>query len=157
MSSLREAVLANLSHARTVLEDLERQGKVEITAIEWQKGYVKALEETLDLEGLSLRRYPRRPTAIPAEIARILQEQGASGQRGKGTIVDLSVGGCGLATVMELSAGEVIDISFRLPASSTPVALEGWVRRAQRANGEFRAGVEFKGSPKVLSRLYTPL
>lgn len=132
MASLREAVLAKLTRARAGLEALGRQGESALTALEWQKGYVKALEEILDLEGLSLRRSPRRPTAIPAEIARVLPNTGVPGPRGTGTILDLSLGGCSLATTLALSGGELIVLSFRLPEPSTPVMLAGWVRRAQR-------------------------
>lgn len=150
VTAVRQGVLTMLSHAWETLVTMRQRGGVELTAIEWQKGYVKALEEILDLEGVSLRRYPRRPTAIPAEIARILPETGAPGPRGDGTIVDLSVAGCGLATAMELSVNETIALSFRLPESSTPVTLDGWVRRAQLLNGKFRVGVEFKSAPRVL-------
>lgn len=158
VGSLREALLAKLAHARTVLVDLERQASVEITAIEWQKGYVKALEEALDLEDVSLRRYPRRLTSIPTEIVRILPETGAPWPHEKGTIIDLSVGGCGLTTALELSVGEAIALFFKLPESGMPVTVEAWVRRAQRvgeeiaAEVEFKVGAEFKGAPRPLSR-----
>jgi len=134
---------------------MERQGGVDVTAGEWQKGYVKALEEVLDLEGLSLRRHPRRPTSIPAEIVRILPAD-VPRQSGTGTIVDLSVVGCGLATAMELSASDLIELSFRLPARGTPVSLEGCVRRAHQVNGQFRVGVEFKGALRERPRAYRP-
>ena len=145
VTPLRRVVLDKLARARAVLEDLGRQGdESEFTAVEWQKGYVKALEEILDLEGLSLRQHPRRPTAIPTEIARILLEEGAPGQRGKGTVMDVSLGGCRLATAMELSVGEIIELSFTLLELGTPVTLEGSVRRVQRVGEELTAGVEFK-------------
>ena len=143
-SSLRETVLAKLVRARAVLEDLRRRGGSGMDPVEWQKGYVKALEEILDLEGLSLRRYPRRPTSIPAEIARFSPETGAPGPRSAGTITDLSMAGCGLATALALSVGETVTVSFKLPQSSTPATLEGAVRRAQRVDEETRAGVGFK-------------
>lgn len=151
-SSLREAVLAKLVRARAVLEDLGRQGASGMDVLEWQKGYVKALEEILDLEGLSLRRYRRRPASIPAEIARISPETGAPGPRSAGTITDLSMGGCGLATALALSVGETVRVSFRLPQSPTPVTLEGAVRRAQRVGEETRAGVQFKALPERVGR-----
>jgi hypothetical protein len=152
MTSFREAVLAKLSRARTTLAELRRTGEP-AAAIEWQTGYVRALEEILDLEGLSLRRHPRRRTAIHTAITRPLLANGSSGQRGDGTIVDLSVGGCGLATLMELSAGEIIELSFVLPGTTTFVTLAGWVRRAQRIDREVRAGVEFKPLPERVVEL----
>lgn len=148
MSAVREAMLAKLARAREILTDLERQPGVEFTAIERQKRYVKALEEVFDLESVSLRRYLRRPTSIPAEIARIPLEPEAAGQRGKGTIVDLSLGGRGLVTGMELSVGESIELAFTLPESGTPVRVKGELRHAKRLDGEFRVGVAFKVRPR---------
>ncbi|MFQ5899708.1 MAG: PilZ domain-containing protein [Candidatus Methylomirabilia bacterium] len=110
------------------------------TTMEWQKGYVRALEDVLDLEGLSLRRHPRADTNIPTQIARMGPKRGASGQ-----IVDLSVGGCRLVTAMELSEGDIVELSFKLPERSTIVTLEGVVRRALRIDEGCRAGVEFVG------------
>lgn len=144
MTSLREPVLAKLKTARSVLEDLLRGDDWESSAIEWQKGYVKALEEVLDLEGLSLRQFPRRMTVIPTTVVR--PDKG--GQSGEGTIVDLSAGGCRLATVMELTMGEVVRMSFGLPRASATLTVEGWVRRAQWVEQEMRAGLEFKDLPK---------
>lgn len=151
-SVLRETVLAKLVRARAVLDDLRRRGGSGLDDMEWQKGYVKALEEILDLEGLSLRRFPRRPTSIPAEIARISPETGAPGPRSAGTITDLSMAGCGLATALALSVGETVTVSFKLPQSPTPVTLEGAVRRAQRVDEETRAGVEFKTLPERVTK-----
>lgn len=151
-SVLRETVLAKLVRARAVLDDLRRRGGSGLDDMEWQKGYVKALEEILDLEGLSLRRFPRRPTSIPAEIARFSPETGAPGPRSAGTITDLSMAGCGLATALALSVGETVTVSFKLPQSPTPVTLEGAVRRAQRVDEETRAGVEFKTLPERVTK-----
>lgn len=145
VTPLRGVVLAKLAQARAALAELERDRELDSTAVQWQKGYVKALEEVLSLEGLSLRRHPRRPTAIPTEVARILPETGAPGPRAKGAIRDLSLGGCRLTPGMELSVGELIDLSFRLPKPGTPVVVEGWVRRADRIEGELSVGVEFQG------------
>jgi len=131
------------------LADLERQGESQSAARAWQKGYVAALEEVLDLEGISLRRHPRRATAIPAEIARTPLEKGAPEQRGEGTIMDLSLGGCRLyTTAMELTEGEIIELTFRLPGSSTFVMLHGHVRRVNKVNGALGAGVEFTKLPE---------
>ncbi|MBI4608122.1 MAG: PilZ domain-containing protein [Candidatus Rokubacteria bacterium] len=141
MTPLREAVLAKLVRARTGLDELRRYGDPDMGAMEWQKGYIKALEEALDLEGLTLRRYPRRPTSIPVEIGR------GSGEAGKGTIMDVSAGGCALATPLALSVGELVRLVFTLPEPPTPFALEGWVRRAQRTGEEVGAGVEFAAVP----------
>lgn len=142
MTPLRESVLAKLKTARSALDDLFRQDDAESSAIEWQKGYAKALEEVLDLEGLSLRRSPRRATALRATVVRADKEH--LGERGEGTILDLSEGGCRLATAIEPGAGEVLELTFRLSAADPPMKLQGWVRRVQPADGELRVGVEFK-------------
>ncbi len=144
MTSLRGPVLAKLKQARSVLGELLRGDDWESSAIEWQKGYVKALEEVLDLEGLSLRRFPRRLTVIPAVVVR--PDKG--GQSGEGTIVDLSAGGCRMATPLELSGGEIVQMSFSLPRATEPLELEAWVRRAQWVEQEMRVGLEFKDLPK---------
>lgn len=149
MMGIRESVLAKLAQARSVLDELFRRKDSEGTAIEWQKGYVKALEEILELDGLSLRQSPRRLTAIPA-IVRPETERG--GQGGKGTIVDLSEGGCRLEMRTECSVGEIIELSFALPGAREPVTLQGWVRRVQRIDDEVRMGVEFKDTPGAIAR-----
>jgi len=154
MSSLREILLAKLARSRAVLEDLGRQGESGFSAMEWQKGYVKALQEVLDLDGLSLRRFPRQSTAIPAAVARLRPGDGSSGARSDATIVDLSLGGCGLATAMELETGDGAEISFRLPGRNVSVTVGGVVRRAARVGEVVRAGVEFAGIPdQVLAAL----
>lgn len=145
MSAMRQALVDKLAHSQMIIEKLRQQGEVARTALEWEKGYAKALEEVLGLDGVSLRRYPRRTTVIPTEIDRV-QKEGPT-QKGRGMITDLTMEGCGLATVLELSVGEIIALAFTLPGRNTPVTLEGWVRRAQRVEEVLSAGVEFKESP----------
>lgn len=145
MSDLREGVLAKLARARAVLETSRHRGDVQLTAIEWQKGYVRALEEILELDGFSLRRHPRRRTRNPVAITR------NAGQRGEGTIEDVSVGGCRLATTMGLAVGESIALSFSLPGTNANVTLKGQVRRSEQTDGNFTAGVEFQGLPEDIA------
>lgn len=147
---LRDVLVAKLAHARAVLENLVREGESGSTALEWQKGYAKALEEVLGLEGLSQRRHPRRETAIPSEITRIPPSEGVPEQSGPATIVNLSAGGCYLSTAMEFSPGESVALTFSLPAGSTVVAVQGWVRRVDRRAEQLWAGVEFGGIPEGL-------
>jgi len=139
-ASLREIVLAKLVDARAVLEDLEQHGDMEGSAIEWQKGYVKALEEMLSVDSLNRRRYPRRLIGVPVEIVRK--------QRGKGTIVDVSLVGCGLTTQMPLSVGETVELFFTLPEQETFVRLEGRVGRAQHHHEHSSAALEFTALPE---------
>ncbi|MFQ5896839.1 MAG: PilZ domain-containing protein [Candidatus Methylomirabilia bacterium] len=146
LTALRQAVRAKLVHARAVLENLDRQGEPGPTTLAWQKGYVRALEAVLDLEGFSLRRHPRWETDIPAQIARMGPKKGAAGQ-----IVDLSVGGCRLVTAMQLSAGDVVELSFKLPERSMIATLQGVVRRALRVDEEYRVGLEFVGTPEDIA------
>ncbi|MFQ5520649.1 MAG: PilZ domain-containing protein [Candidatus Methylomirabilia bacterium] len=140
--SLREVVLAKLVQARAALE---KPAQLE-AAREWQKGYVRALEEVLDLQGLTLRRYPRWQADTPTNIARLVPKQRASGQ-----IVDLSVGGCRLVAPIELSAGAIIKLSFNHPERSTIVSLHGLVARTERVSEEHIAGVEFIGLPEDIA------
>jgi hypothetical protein len=140
MTSLREPILVKLKQARAVLSDLQRHDDGESTAVEWQKGYVKALEEILDLQGLSLRRFPRRHTLIEAS-ARTEKQRDA--QWHDVTIVDLSEGGCRLATPARLSVGESIQIAFTLPGVKGELKLDGEVRNVLPVDDEFRAGVQF--------------
>ncbi|MFQ5899080.1 MAG: hypothetical protein ACE5JN_12665 [Candidatus Methylomirabilia bacterium] len=51
-ASLIEAMRAKLGDERAILETLARRVDSGPTAIEWQKGYVKALQEICDLEGI---------------------------------------------------------------------------------------------------------
>lgn len=152
MTPLREAVLAKLRRGRHVLEELLRGEDWESDAIEWQKGYLKALEEVLELEGLSLRRAPRRTTFIPAGVVCLDGDRG--GERGVGNILDLSAGGCRLGSRLALREGELLQISFALPNAVSSLVLEGYVRRAQEVDGESRIGVEFKDpSPAAIEVL----
>jgi len=144
MTSLREPILLKLKQARAVLNDLLRHDDGESTAVEWQKGYVKALEEILDLQGLSLRRFPRRHTLIEASAR---SEKQIDGQWDDVTIVDLSEGGCRLATPVKLAVGEVIQIAFTLPGLRTDLKLDGKVRNVVAVDDEIRAGVEFTNTP----------
>ncbi|MBI3327435.1 MAG: PilZ domain-containing protein [Nitrospinae bacterium] len=152
-ASLREIVLAKLIDAQSVLEDIEQHGDMEGSAIEWQKGYVKALEEMLNFDGLNLRRYPRRLIDVPVDIVRK--------QRGKGTIIDVSLVGCGLTTPMPLGVGEIVDLFFTLPQQDTPVRVEGRVGRAQHQHEHSSAALEFtalsKHAAEALQAFLTPL
>lgn len=148
VASLREAVLAKLVDARAVLEKLGPQVEAGSSARDWHRGYVKALEEVLDLQGLTLRRYPRWQTDIRTKIARMVPKKGAYGQ-----IADLSVGGCRLITPMELSVGAVIGLAFRLPERSTIVTLHGLVCRTQRVDEEYMVAVEFIGLPESIAEM----
>lgn len=145
MTSLREPILVKLKQARAVLNDLLRHDDGESTAVEWQKGYVKALEEILDLQGLSLRRFPRRNTLIEASAR---SEKQADGRWDDVTIVDLSEGGCRIATPVKLGIGETVQIAFTLPGLKVDLKVDGRIRNVQPVDDEFRAGVEFTNTPE---------
>jgi hypothetical protein len=144
MTSLREPILTKLKQARAVLTDLLSHDDGESTAVEWQKGYVKALEEVLDLQGLSLRQFPRRHTLIEASAR---SEKQTDDQWGDVTIVDLSEGGCRLATPVRFTVGESVQIVFPLPGVKGDLKLDGRIRNVQPVDDEFRAGVEFTNTP----------
>lgn len=151
MTSLREPILAKLKQARAVLGDLLRHDDGESTAVEWQKGYVKALEEILDLQGLSLRRFPRRHTLIEASAR---SEKQPDGPWDDVTIVDLSESGCRLATPRRLPVGEGVQIAFTLPGVKGELKVDGRIRNVLPVDDEFRTGVEFTNTPEdVLATL----
>jgi len=142
---LRDAILDELSRARADLEHLQRAGGSP-TLIEWKNGYIVALREILGMEGVSRRRNPRRATAIPAEIVRG-REAATPGEPGEGTIIDLSVGGCQVATGLALSADEITEVSFQLPGSDRVVTLKASVRRVEQVGEGVKAGKEFLEVP----------
>lgn len=153
MGALRQAVLEKLARARATVDKLHGEGQgVELTAIEWEKGYIRALEEVLALEGVSLRRHPRRVTSLPAWITRTHGGPGRP-QTGQGTILDLSVGGCRLATRVELSVGDTLEISFRLPGDDKVLAPRGRVLRLELLTDTPSAGVEFQELPAEIQEV----
>lgn len=131
------------NRARVAVADIERQPRANIAAVAWQRGYGKAVEEMLDVRGISLRRHPRHPTSVTADVRRLAEDPMTGTQWGKATITDLSRGGCGLATWLPFSAGDPVEVTFRLPQHGTPLRREGRVRRAQQMGDKVRAGVEF--------------
>lgn len=134
-NTLREAVLAKLGPAKAALDVMLRQGVSEITGIEWQKGYVKALEEILDVDRVTLRRHTRHHTAISAQVVHP--------QYGAATIADISLGGCGLITALPLTMGDMVELSCTFPNQTTPVTLAGRLVRVERHGNQSWAGVEF--------------
>lgn len=144
IASAREAVLATLKNARATLAEMEQQAGVDRAALEWHRGYVKAVEEMLDLEAISLRRHRRRSVFIAADVRAVPADTGHVGPWAKGTIIYLSRGDTDLVTKLDLSIGARIELAFTLPGGGMPVRRDGWVRRVQRAGGEIRVGVEFE-------------
>ena len=109
------------------------------------EGVLKALEEIIELQGITLRQHPPRQVFISVDIARILSETGVPGQSGKGTLTSFSLGGCGLTTSMALAVGDIIQFSFTIPEGNGPVTLTACVRRTQRGDDGILAGAEFIG------------
>jgi hypothetical protein len=140
----RAILLAMLKRARAAVTDIERQVGSNLAAVGWQRGYAKAVEEMLDVSGISVRRYPRQPTSLTADVRRLNGTPGTREQVGRGTITDLSRGGCGLATRVPLAADDRVEVTFTLPERRVPLARHGRVRRAQQAGDKTRAGVEFE-------------
>ncbi|MBI2461075.1 MAG: PilZ domain-containing protein [Candidatus Rokubacteria bacterium] len=147
---IRPLLFEKLAEVRTIIERLGQQGEVGRAPLEWEKGYARALEDMLALKGISLRRSPRRTTMIAAEIARKLAAPGAPPSE-SGTITDLSLDGCSLATMMEVAVGDLVVLTFTLPEPFVTVRVEGWVRRADRIDGTLAVGVEFMEPPEEVS------
>lgn len=151
MSGLRKAVLDKLTRARVTIETLRQQGGT-LTALEWEKGYARALEEVLDFEGLNLRRHPRRRTSIPSRIVRIAEKRPPERTQ-EGTVLDLSVGGARVTTPMGLGEGDLIDLAFRLPGNGGTVALRGQVLRVEHGAETVTVGVEFREVPEGIQEV----
>ena len=132
-----------LNRARVAVADLERQPRANNAAVAWQRGYAKAVKAMMDVGGISLRRHPRQPTSITTAVRRFDGGSTGASQSGKGTITDLSRGGCGLATWLSLSVDDWVEVSFTLPEREMPFRREGRIRRAQQMGDKVRAGVEF--------------
>lgn len=130
----REAALAKLAAARRTLRDLRDR-----EAIEWQRGYIKAFEEMLAVEGLSVRRSLRRGTDIPVEIA-----PRSAAQRGNGTITELGATGCRLTTPLALTDGDLLELSLRLHGLVVPITFDAVVLRATRAGEHTTGALEFR-------------
>jgi len=139
----REILVAMLRRARAAVADIERQPRANIAVVAWQRGYANAVDEMLDVRGISLRRYPRHPTNITTEVGRLDADPRSAAQSGTGTITDLSRGGCGLATWLSLGVDDWVEVTFTLPERRTPFRREGRVRRAQQVGGKLQVGVEF--------------
>jgi len=141
IASAREALLATLKNARATLAEMEQQAGVDRAALQWHRGYVKAVEEMLDLEAISLRRHRRRSVFIAADVRGIPEDAASAWE--KGTVISLSRSGAELVTRVALSVGARIELAFILPGGATPVRHDGWVRRLRRAGEETRVGIEF--------------
>jgi len=142
IASAREALLATLKNAPATLAEMEQQAGVDRAALQWHRGYVKAVEEMLDLEAISLRRHRRRSVFIAADV-RAIPEDAVPAAWGRGTVISLSRSGAELVTRVALSVGARIELAFILPGGATPVRHDGWVRRLRRAGEETRVGIEF--------------
>ena len=143
IASAREALLATLKNAHATLAEMEQQAGVDRAALEWHRGYVKAVEEMLDLEAISLRRHRRRSVFIAADLRAVPGDTGPAGPWATGTIIYLSRGGCDLVSRVDASVGARVELAFTFPAGA-PARRDGWVRRVQRAGEETRIGIEFR-------------
>lgn len=147
LTALRHAILERLARSRATVKIVHQQGGP-MSTLKWEQGYQAALKELLDLEGFSRRRNPRRLTALPSEIVRVEEAPGAPARTGEGTVVDLSVGGCRVATALELVPGEITELSFCLPSSDQIVTLKATVRAVDRTRETGHAGKEFQEVPE---------
>ncbi len=150
MKALRKAIFDRLTHTRATVAKLCQEGDVSLTALEWEKGYARALEDILGLPGVTIRRYPRRATSIQMRIVRDHRAGSILGLSVEGTILDLSAGGCRIATPFKLPVGEVIALSFRLPETDRKIALKGRVVRSELVDETPQAGIEFRRAPVAI-------
>jgi two-component system, cell cycle sensor histidine kinase and response regulator CckA len=85
----------------------------------------------------------RRAERVPVRIV-VWSARRGDADPVDGTTINISVRGTLLETTGKLSVGAKLDLSFRLPGDSLPVAAVGHVvRDAGEAEGRHRSGVEF--------------
>ncbi|MBI3582747.1 MAG: PilZ domain-containing protein [Nitrospinae bacterium] len=79
-------------------------------------------------EGVSIRKHHRVSTSYWTSIMDEKNEK-----IGDGTIVDMSLGGCKLMTMLQYKAGNHIQLSFEYDENSSPVAFKGIIRNIKQA------------------------
>jgi hypothetical protein len=86
-------------------------------AMEWGKRYTK--------QAIDKRQYDRFTVSVPALL---LSDLG----RGEGTVVDLSMGGCGMETGVPLQTGALVQLELSQEAGEKPILVESAVVRSVR-------------------------
>lgn len=152
LNAVRHAILEWLAVSRANVDKLHRQGGT-IADLKWQQGFQAALKGLLELEGVDIRRNPRRSTALPSEIVLRREAPGAPGRTGEGTIMDLSVGGCRVTTPLELAVGEITELSFRVPSSDKIITVKATVRGVERTHETRHVGNEFQDVPEDICQV----
>ncbi len=87
------------------------------------------------MEGVSIRKHPRISTSYWTSIIDEKNENDKLTMEkiGDGTIVDMSLGGCKLMTMLQYKAGNHIHLSFEFDENSSPVAFKGIIRNIKQA------------------------
>ena len=97
-------------------------------------------------EGVSIRKYQRISTSYWAAILNEVNENGVVSLKpsGDGTIVDMSLGGCKLMTVLQYKIGSQIWLSFNYGDGDNQLTFKGIVRNMKHAPYDtMYYGIEF--------------
>src|SRR4030067_1318841 len=87
------------------------------------------------MDGVSIRKHPRISTSYWTSIMDEKNENGKAVMKkiGDGTIVDMSLGGCKLMTMLQYKAGNHIHLSFEYDENSSPVTFKGIIKNIKQA------------------------
>ena len=87
------------------------------------------------MEGVSIRKHPRISTSYWTSIIDEKNENDKLTMEkiGDGTIVDMSLGGCKLMTMLQYKAGNHIHLSFEYDENSSPVTFKGIIKNIKQA------------------------
>jgi hypothetical protein len=87
------------------------------------------------MSGVSIRKHPRIATSYWTSIIDEKNENGkvVLEKIGDGTIVDMSLGGCKLMTMLQYKVGNRIQLSFEYDENSSPVTFNGIIRNLKQA------------------------
>ncbi|OGW00569.1 MAG: hypothetical protein A2889_07460 [Nitrospinae bacterium RIFCSPLOWO2_01_FULL_39_10] len=87
------------------------------------------------MDGVSIRKHPRISTSYWTSIMDEKNENGKAVMEkiGDGTIVDMSLGGCKLMTMLQYKAGNHIHLSFEYDENSSPVTFKGIIKNIKQA------------------------
>jgi len=87
------------------------------------------------MDGVSIRKHPRISTSYWTSIMDEKNENGKAVMEkiGDGTIVDMSLGGCKLMTMLQYKAGNHIHLSFEYDENSSPITFKGIIKNIKQA------------------------
>lgn len=95
------------------------------SSVQWGVRYIRVDEDQ--------REYERLPVSFPVVLA-------GDETDGRGSLSDISMGGCTIRSVTELRHGQIVSLSLQIPHEDRPIRVDAAVVRNVQLN---RAGLEF--------------